>query len=109
MKKIVFTLLLTALAPCTSVAADTFPVGVPVETQAVFCLDVQSAQMIADRKGDVPDALFAERKCLLMRGVAIYVRKVYQKDEWAVWELKSGNIPLFYEATNWRPLNGIEI
>lgn len=110
MRKLGYTLLLMLLAPCTSVAAGTFPVGVPVETEAIFCFDRNSAQTIADNKGIVPDALILECKCAPLRGVAIYVKEVYQKDGWAVWELRSGNIPVFYEATNWRPRpQGIEI
>ena len=101
MKKLVFGLLLILLAPCTSFAENKFPIGVPVETQALFCVDKESAQIIADNKGDVPDELIIGRKCLMMRGVAMYVKEVYRKDGWAVWELKSGNVPTFYEATNW--------
>lgn len=114
MKKLAFGLLLILLAPCTSFADNTFPVGVPVEIQALFCLDKQSAQIIADNKGDVPDELILGRKCLVMGGVAVYVKEVYRKDGWAVWELRSGNIPAFYEATDWtsfkpRPKGSIEI
>ena len=80
----------------------TFPQGVPVETQALFCFDQKSAEIVADNKGDVPQNLILERKCAQMRGVAIYVREVYRNGEWAVWELKSGNLPTFYEPTDWK-------
>lgn len=32
-----------------------------------------------------------------------------RKDGWAVWELTSGNVAAFYEATDWRPVKGVEI
>lgn len=103
-------MLLILLAPFTSAADNSFPVGVPVETQALFCLDIQSAKIIADNKGDVPDELILGRKCLVMSGVAVYTKEVYRKDGWAVWELRSGNVPAFYEATNWKPIpKGISI
>lgn len=113
MKKFGFAMLLISLAPFTSAADETFPVGVPVETQALFCLEQKDAQMIADAKGNISpeiSALVTSGKCRALSGVAVYVKEVYRKDEWAVWLLRSGNIPAFYEATNWKPHpNGISI
>lgn len=83
----------------------TFPVGVPVETQALFCGKMEHSQVIADAKGETSpeiEVLVATGACAQLRGIAIYVRKVYEKDGWAVWELTSGNIPKFYEATDWK-------
>lgn len=110
MKRLAYSLFLALLVPSISTADNTFPVGEPVSTQAFFCFDKDSAKVIADNKGDVPDALIAERKCALLRGEAVYVKEVYRKDEWSVWELWSRNIPVFYEATNWKPIpTGISI
>jgi len=51
-----------------------------------------------------------EQSMIQLSGVAVYVKEVYRKDEWAVWQLRSGNIPAFYEATNWKPIpNGVSI
>jgi len=83
-----------------------FPIGVPVMTQAVFCFDLEAAKTLADVKGNYEDPkakpLFDGRKCGGLRGVAVYVREVYRNGEWAVWELQSGNVGPFYEATNWK-------
>lgn len=113
MSKLAYSLLLSLLLVSSTEAADRFPVGVPVETQALFCLEQNDAQVIADAKGDLtPEVrvLVVSGKCRQLSGVAIYVKEVYRNGEWAVWELKSGNIPAFYEATDWKPIpKGIEI
>lgn len=106
MKKLGFAMLLMLLAPSISAADKTFPVGVPVETQALFCIEQADAQVIADAKGDMSpeiQVLMISGKCRQLSGVAVYVKEVYRKDGWAVWELRSGNIPAFYEATDWKP------
>ncbi len=82
-----------------------FLIGVPVPTQALFCLTKEDAQIIADNRGkDSPEleTIIREGRCRLMRGIAVYVREVYSKDGWSVWELHSRNIPPFYEATDWK-------
>ena len=81
-----------------------FPVGVPVQTQALFCLEQKDAQVIADNKGESsPEivGLVINGKCRQLSGVAVYVKEVYRKGEWAVWELTSPNIPKFYEPPDW--------
>ena len=103
MKKLGFAMLLMLLAPSISAADKTFPVGVPVETQALFCIEQADAQVIADAKGDMSpeiQVLMISGKCRQLSGVAVYV-KVWRKDGWAVWELRSGSI-LRSEATDWK-------
>jgi len=111
MKSTIIGLLLLLSAPCISFAAETFPVGVPIPVKDVlFCFNKEDAQKIADNKGDAPAILFFERKCALFHGIAVYVKEVYRKDDWAVWEIHSAGIPVFYEATDWQPRpNGIRI
>lgn len=118
MKKLAFGLLLILLAPCTSIAQEKkFPQGVAVEISALFCLEQSDAQAVADAKGNAtPEIriLVMTGKCREMSGVAVYVKEVYRNGEWSVWELRSGNIPTFYEATDWtsfkpRPKGSIEI
>ena len=113
MGKLILCLLLL-LAFCKAEAQDKrFPTDVAVETQAIFCIDKKDAQVIADAKGELTDEvkdILVDEKCALLQGVAVYVREVYRNGDWAVWELRSGNIPAFYEATNWKPIpKGIEI
>lgn len=77
-----------------------FPLGVPVETQALFCFSETDARAIADNKGEVPANLIMERKCVQMRGVGIYTKETYNKNGWRVYELRSGNVTL-WEATDY--------
>jgi len=98
-------LLLFVVAKPVKAKDKTFPVGVPVQTQALFCFTKEDAQVIADNKGEESleiEVLMVTRKCRTMRGVAIYVREVYRNGAWAVWELKASNIPVFFEATDYR-------
>lgn len=107
MRNAIFSLLLLLLAPCISYAQQQekkFPQGVAVEVQALFCLTKEDAQVIADTRGEVTpqlQVLMMTGKCRQLSGVAVYLKEVYRNGDWAVWELTSGNIPTFYEATDW--------
>lgn len=82
----------------------TFPIGVVVETQALFCVDKESAQVIADAKGEESpeiEVLIHQRKCFGGIGRGIYVREVYRKGKWSVWEFSVGTRS-YFEPTDWR-------
>lgn len=84
----------------------TFPVGIPVEAEALFCINLEAAKAIADSKGESTPAIGRALRlgvCMPLQGVAEYVREVYRNGDWAVWELKSDRTPRFYEATDWKP------
>ena len=99
--------LLIIVCPTVFAADNTFPVGVPVHTEAIFCFDLASAKVVADHQMNLRRievfTLLAEGKCAEGRGIAVYVREVYRNGAWAVWELSSTNRPPFYEATDWKP------
>ena len=104
MKKLGFAMLLMLLAPSISAADKTFPVGVPVETQALFCIEQADAQVIADAKGDMSpeiQVLMISGKCRQLSGVAVYVKGLSER-----WMGGMGaslrQHPCVLQATDWK-------
>ena len=86
--------------------AQEFPVGVPVESTAIFCETKEDAQVIADAKGEPSpeiEVLIHHKRCFLGRGRGTYTKEVYRnKNKWMVWEFKT-DTRSYYEPTNWTP------
>jgi len=79
----------------------TFPLGVVVDSQALFCETKEDAQVVADNNGNIPEELVLTRKCFSGIGRGVYVKEVYRKGEWAVYEFSVGTRS-YYEATDYR-------
>lgn len=97
-------LLLFVVAKPVRAQDKTFTIGVPIMSQALFCHDLESAKVIANNKGaESPEieVLMFEKKCFGGTGIGIYVKEVYRKGTWAVWEFTIGN-KSFYEPTDWK-------
>lgn len=82
-----------------------FPIGKIVEIGAMMCSTAEAAKVVARLKGQrnvFTHYLVTNGWCVRIQGYGQYVKRIADEDEWAVWEVRFGDV-LFYEATDWKP------